>query len=626
MDVAIALAVLYGAGTVTGSLLVTGDDDGSGIAWAIIRLIAGLLLSTISFFLSLVLALPWYVGPLAVFLTAIAVRRRAAFSLPRPRLAVTADGIVAGLLATVLMLPLVISAVRMAPGEYPPVFFNVDTPYSLEHVHALLHTRVYPPESLGNLGGRRSYHVGIQGIAALISRASGLSPHHALFLIVLPLLGAGIAAAAVAARQRLCPELRAAVAVPMLMLSVPTLWYAFWGSIGPRLRDAVEAAHIEPMKDVFADYELWGVASNVPQNVGAHFVTLAAIAGLVSAPSRGWFLPVFLVGTALIVKTPTGIALLAGFGLAQAYRAWTARRIDLLLPAVAAAAVFVATYVAFWVVPPVRSEYALELFPLFHLQTVIGREGLAGLLVDVLWILLPALLVLPVFKSAGSLEGTFALLAFSVAPLLVINLTRSVYLRPEGGASDDWIQILLPVPLLLHAFVLNVVGQSWLRVGPKLRGAVIVVMVLSVMPAAFVAARYSLVLINHPEDGHEFVDNGSIAPALAAIPRTGTVVVTNDLRYPAQNFSRTNRQLQITALYGHQAFAVNYQYETFPFSNERRELQSLLQADDWSAAIDRAARQHHWTHLLIRKDYAHPRAIPLEQLFENEAYSVYRFK
>jgi hypothetical protein len=625
--VAVALAVLYAAGTVTGSLLVVaGDDDADGIPWAIIRLIAGLLLSTLSFFLSLVLSLPWYVGPVALVLAAMALRRRAAFSLPKPHFAFTFDGVVAGVLATVLMLPLAISALRMTPGDYPPVFFNVDTPYSLEHVHSLVQTRVYPPESLSNLGGRRSYHVGVQGIAALISRTSGLAPHHSLFLIVLPLLAAGITAAAVAARQRLCPALPAAVAVPMLIVAVPSLWYSFWSYIGPRLWIAGSKLAGGPIDAVIEYYELWGVASNVAQNVGAQFVTLAAVAAIAAAPSRGWRLPVFLIGTALIVKTSTGIALLAGLLLAQAYRAAVARRFEPLVPAAAAAAVFAATYVAFWVVPPVQAEYATELFPLFYLKRMAAREGL-WLAFDLVWLLLPAVVVLGTFRLTEAQKGSLPLLLFGLAPLLVVNLTRTIDVRPgAGGATEDWIQIILPVPFLLHAFALSFVGQGWTRLGARLRAAVIVVMALSVVPAAFVAGRYSLVLIRDPENGHEFADNRSIAAALAAIPLEGSIIVTNDLRYPAQQFARPNRQLQIPALFGHQAFAVNYQYEIFGFSRERRELQSMLQASDWSDAIERDARKYHWTHFLVRKDYMHPRPIPLEQIFENDSYSVYRFK
>jgi hypothetical protein len=624
---ALALAVLYASGTVPGSLLVARDDDADGIAWAIIRLIAGLLLSTLGFFLSLVLSLRWYVGPVAVLVVAIALRRRAAFSLPRPHVVFTRDRVVAGLLATALMLPLAISALRMAPAKYASVFYNVDTPYSLEQVHSLVRTRVYPPPSLSNLGGRRSYHLAVHGIAALISRTSGLAPHQSLFLVVLPLLAVGIAAAAAAARRALCPQLPAALALPMLIVLVPSLWYTFWDYLGPRLWITASTFAVEPIDAIIENYELWGVVSVVAQNVGAHFVTLAAIAAFAVAPSRGWRLPVFLIGTALIVKTSTGVALLAGLLFAQVYRAAVTRRFEPLIPAAAAAAVFVATYVAFWVAPPVQTEYATEIFPLFHLKGVAGREGLAGLAFDLAWMLLPVLLVLRTPRIIGPEKASVPLLLFGLAPLLVVNLTRAIDIRPAaGGATDDWIQILFSVPLLLHAFALCFVAQRWTRLGGGLRAAVTVVMALTVLPAAFVAGRYSLVLLRHAERGHEFADNRSIAAALASIPLGGSVVVTNDLRYPAQGFNRDNRQMQIPALFGHQAFAVNYAYEIFEFSRDRRELQALLRTEEWGDAIEEAARKHHWTHFLVRKDYRHPSPISLEPMFENPSYAVYRFQ
>ena len=102
----------------------------------------------------------------------------------------------------------------------------------------------------------------------------------------------------------------------------------------------------------------------------------------------------------------------------------------------------------------------------------------------------------------------------------------------------------------------------------------------------------------------------------------GATIVTNDLRYPAQNFTRDYRQMQIPALFGHQAFAVNYAHEAV---EERRGLQELLQQPAWTDAIAEAARTHRWTHLVIRKDYVHPAPVPLERIFDNQYYAVFRF-
>ena len=139
------------------------------------------------------------------------------------------------------------------------------------------------------------------------------------------------------------------------------------------------------------------------------------------------------------------------------------------------------------------------------------------------------------------------------------------------------------------------------------------------------AARYAGVLITAPARAHEFVDNHPLAEALAVIPTRGTIIVTNDLRYPTDGFDRENLQMQIPVLFGHQAFAVNYMYEAYAFTRERMEPQLLLEAEKWTDAIKQAARTYGWTHLVIRNDYVHPDPIPLEQIFDNGLYSVFRF-
>jgi hypothetical protein len=226
-------------------------------------------------------------------------------------------------------------------------------------------------------------------------------------------------------------------------------------------------------------------------------------------------------------------------------------------------------------------------------------------------------------------KRSLPLLFFAIAPFIVVNVMRSVDMRHGAGIraldSDDWRKIMLPVPVLMHAFVLSVVGQRWARLGTGFRAVFLFVVALTVLPAVFVAAHYAHIVTVDPERGHEFVDNHSLAEALAVIPTDGTMIVTNDLRYPTEGFGRENRQMQIPALFGHQAFAVNYVYEIYAFSPERLELQKLLEAEQWTDAIEQAARTYHWTHLLIRKDYTHPEPIPLERIFDNGLYSVFRF-
>ena len=208
-----------------------------------------------------------------------------------------------------------------------------------------------------------------------------------------------------------------------------------------------------------------------------------------------------------------------------------------------------------------------------------------------------------------------------------MNTTHLLDLRPGGGggSGSNWIQLLTPVPFLLYAFALSFANKRWELLGYRRRAAFLLTAALVIVPETTAATRYSFLFLRNHEGGYEFADNRSVAEALAVVPTKDTLIVTNDLRYPANHFARDNRQMQIPALFGHQAFAVNYAYEQYSFFNERRELQQFLEQPEWRDAISEAARTYHWTHLLIRKDYVHPAPIPLERLFENQFYAVFRF-
>ena len=584
-----ALMIVYACGYLVGSLLVERLDEAPVLTWAVIRTVAGLLLSTIGFLLSLVLSLPWFLVPGALVAATVYLRGRRAFSWPHGVVRFQWDGVAAGILAVILVAPITITWFYMAPGSFPPVFYNVDTPYFLEKVHALVATNTYPPESLSNVGGLTTYHFAAHAMAALISRGSGLLPHHSLFLIVLPLLIVGVVAAAVAVARHVSRALPLSVAVPLMLVSV-------------------------------------GLVLNTGQNVAGNFLILSSVAAIAVAPSRGWRLPVFLIGSGILVKVTTGVALFAGFVLVEAWQAVRAKRLRPSPQALTVSAVFVATYVVFFVAAPVEPNFRVELFPLFHLRQIAEPEQLIRFVTDVLWWSLPVLVVSGARIGDPDARST-PLLLWSIAPLLVVNTTHMLDLRTGGGggSGSDWIRLLTPVPFLLYAFALSFANRRWELLGYRRRAAFFLTVALAIVPGVTAAAQHSLLFLRNHESGYEFVDNRSLAEALAVVPTKDTLIVTNDLRYPAENFGRADRQMQIPALFGHQAFAVNYMYERYSFSSERSGLQQLLEQPEWRDAISEAARTYHWTHLLIRKDSVHPAPVPLERLFENQFYAVFRF-
>ena len=128
---------------------------------------------------------------------------------------------------------------------------------------------------------------------------------------------------------------------------------------------------------------------------------------------------------------------------------------------------------------------------------------------------------------------------------------------------------------------------------------------------------------------HElYVDNTPIAEALATIPVEGSVIVTNDFKFPPGSKQSKNVQAQIPALFGHQAYAANFEFERYPDSIKRLELQQkFFQKPVWKhGRTETVAKQLGWTHLLIYRNAPHPASIPLLLSFENEFYQVYEFK
>lgn len=611
-----ALVVVYVGGYVVGSLFIVRPDSHRT---AIMRTIAGLLLTGLGFLLSLVCSLPWFAIPAVIGLLVIGLRRRDAFLWPGSPLQFGWDGLLAGAFAVTIVSPLAITFVYMAPGPFPPVFYNVDTAYALEKVHALVQADGFPPPSLSNLGIARTYHYGTHAVAALISRASGLLPHHALFAILLPLLTAGVIAAAATVARLLAPRLPLAITVPLLLVSVPSLSRPFWQAFGPMLW--ATAFDQVPLARVLDEVAIAGIVSNVGQNIGGDFLILATIAGIAAAPRWGWALPVFLIGTAAIFKTTLGLALVSGFAVAEIWNAVTARRFPPSPQAVMVGSVFAATYGVFFM-RSFESPFRVQLYPFEHLRNIVDGGDLWWLAADALWLFLPVLVVATA-RLKDPEKSSAPMLVMIAGPLLAMNSTRLAHVGEGGeGAGLDWVQISHAVPFLVHAFALSLASRRWDQLGSRRRLAFLVTLALVVTPIVVIAGRYTWRLIGDPARGYEFVDNRPLGEALAVIPIPGSLIVTNDLRYPANDFGREDRQLQIAALFGHQAFAANFAYEPV---EHRRPLQRLLQSTEWTPAILEAASKYRWTHFVVRKDFVHPAGIPLTLVFENDVYAVYAF-
>jgi hypothetical protein len=84
-----------------------------------------------------------------------------------------------------------VGSFMMGLGEYPGVFFNVDTPLRLTHAHEILGLTDYPPKTLTTSGIYRSYHYGGPAAASTITAITGVALHKSMFWVAIPLLLVG---------------------------------------------------------------------------------------------------------------------------------------------------------------------------------------------------------------------------------------------------------------------------------------------------------------------------------------------------------------------------------------------------------------------------------------------------
>ena len=222
--------------------------------------------------------------------------------------------------------------------------------------------------------------------------------------------------------------------------------------------------------------------------------------------------------------------------------------------------------------------------------------------------------------------GAWYPLVFMVASIIFANvfgLVRKEDNQEFGTGIDQTVHL---TPLFLAVFVVGILQEYWQDL-TKNKRAIIICLVLSITSLPIIHKIFeSGVYLFSPEMGHEYVDNRPLAEALQHIPLENSMIVVNDFHYPSQNYRRDLRQMQIPALFGHQAYAVNFEYVHYPDSKYRLKIQQRFRRSKWDASLEQIAEKSGWTDLIIFRNFPHPDDIPLPLVFENDLCQVYSFK
>jgi hypothetical protein len=500
--------------------------------------------------------------------------------------------------------PELVMGIRMGTGDYPAEFFGADSPYFLHHVYSLMSTASYPPPSFEVYGLSLKYHYGAQAFVALASLLTGLKPHFVMFTVVQPMLMVltGLLA------YDICRQLTGRHGAALLCLLLVLL-----GS-----------------KQYFIDYldpSAWGFLTqaetysfrypNLP-NVAGLLITLGIVRCLIEFQNRNMRLAaLFLLSMLPVFKLPFVVVSGAGLVLVYLYEMRNKFRIELLLEIAGAAVLSLVCLMLFSYSPIVTSAKVELNFPGF-------LDMMAPWQVHTMSIFLLLVLAVGVVTRYRPSDGTTRLLILVLSPHLLFLILS------YENANQHQNQIFDVATSLATLFTAAYLVCAWFSGVPRRALSYAVAIGVSIFlmgPGTVSLLNHIWIVSNHPESGHEYVDNRSIADALKHIPVANALIATNDVRYPANEYSRDYRQFQLAGIFGHRNLASNFAYG---FNRDEGilyvELLKLFQSEDWPARQIALLKQKvPITHLLIHKQYRHARDIPLELVFENSRYAVYRF-
>ena len=499
----------------------------------------------------------------------------------------------------------------MGEGDYPRVFFNVDTPYYLGQVHSLTRFDTFPPPSLFFSGESPGYHYGVQGMAAILARVSNIFPHSSLFLVVFPLLIISTFFAALEISKLFQPALPRwlCLVIILFVTRIP----------GGLLRYVAYYQKIN--LDFLFSKGAFGYGLPMLSTQFAIFAVFLIILCLYRINLRqNQLLLIFLTGSLSIFKSPWFLSV--GLGIASYSIYCVLRRRD----------------------PTLFFCGLISLIWALLLMLILGSVGHIRLNFDPLHsFTIPGLVLLIAnfapFIGAALIAYLFSIRAqterrfrfhwwFIIFPLIFMHFFTLVDLRPgaEGNTIDNIFQIQHIWIVIVPIFLLDFLASRWRGIQSfKSRYIVTFLILFIALPAITQRLYMSINLVLDESTGVQYTNNGSVAEALKTIPVNNTLTVTNDFDYPFEAGSRPLRQVQLPAIFGHQFYASLFDYERYNNSDRRLKEQRLLRLKSWNFEIDSIAKRQNWTHLLVKRSALHLDDIPLKLLFQNDNFQVYRF-
>ena len=520
----------------------------------------------------------------------------------------------------IIILPNFIQSLYMGLGSYPNHFFAVDCGYQLARVYNFYFEAEYPPISLEVLGKDPiKYHYGVTALSAMISKFTN-SPPHTIFLLVIPTIFNFLLYSAIFdffKQKKINPFIPASSLIIFKFLSNQSI--IDYLSI---FIEKYKGYHFFNKEEYY--FNIW----DQPHNLLSLLMIVLIIHSLSQAKKYHHFLtPLFIVTIIPIVKIPYAPLFGLGFTFQILIKIFFTKKHKLLIfPFLAlmfmATNYFIFAHNSFEHNSSVQNTSA----DIFSLSIGFSPSNLSIrsiMKIFTILIYFTCFLYFVIIAKKKFLKiVNWEEFGFAIFPLFFMLF---VDFKPSPNQVTEIWQIPDPVDFICGLiFIKYTVAYLFYDHSKKIRIIYLFFLITS-LPGILSYFSYNYLLINHPSKGYEYCDNRKLGEILKKIPRNGSILATNDIRYPANDYKRKNHNYALSGIFGHQNVCSDMRH----ISNSGKYKQNiklikLLGKDIWDEEITQLCKKFKVTHIIIHKNYNYPKNIPFEKDFENSDYIIFK--
>ncbi len=512
-----------------------------------------------------------------------------------------------------------VASVMMGLGDYPMVFFHLDTPLRLTHAHEILGLTQYPQEALTTKGVFRAYHYGGPASAAVLADVTALPVHRSMFLVVIPVLLTGCFGAI----WLLCRSLISGRGSRLLGTALFLPYVGLGAETYQRYIYTAQAHGIDVVKKVGQGFlPLNFTDSDLLENFGGGVWDVSIISGIFALLLAAILLIqrqttlvalygplLFLTAVFSRVAVAPMVAVLLGARLLKSIREFRWQKILLYLAFSGALTILVLIY--FGVITAAGDSTSIRsseeiLKKLNWLNESIWRRQYWQS-AEVTAVAFAALIFFVIKKaSLGDCRDSHR----SLLVLGVMIGTLFSYAMVTTLRAEDLTQVFkatwIAIPLIVVA-MLGITGRAML--GKTVVTFFLIPFLLIAVMAHWQKYQQAIFTLSSPVRAQESYSTTLLAEALRHIPVDSSIVVTNNFRY----LWAKNHFTPITAIFGHQAYAIDTYWMVhdselrdqagFQIGQQKRLLSSLFNRaqPEFSKDVISFARKSGWTHFLLDK-------------------------